>query len=209
MKYIPKGLCQCGCGKKTRLAPQSHTKLGWVKGEPIKFFRGHHPPNLKGTESPHWKGGKYRANTGYVYVYQPENPRAMKNGYVSEAVLIAESVLGNYLPPGAEVHHGNRVRNDNRPKNLVVCQDRAYHMLLHRRQRALAACGHANWRVCGYCLKYDAPENLYIRGPVAHHRECKLKAERNRRYIKNALLEARARDNLALVGGEQKVLEGK
>jgi hypothetical protein len=27
------GLCECGCGNHAPIAPQSHTKRGWVKGE--------------------------------------------------------------------------------------------------------------------------------------------------------------------------------
>lgn len=35
------GFCHCGCGQKTRLAHQSHTKMGWIKGQPIRFIVGH------------------------------------------------------------------------------------------------------------------------------------------------------------------------
>ena len=38
---IEKGLCQCGCGKKTGLAPCDNDLYGWVKGEPFRFIRGH------------------------------------------------------------------------------------------------------------------------------------------------------------------------
>lgn len=38
---IPYGYCHCGCGQKTRIARQSHTQLGWVKGEPVRFIVGH------------------------------------------------------------------------------------------------------------------------------------------------------------------------
>jgi hypothetical protein len=38
MKY---GFCACGCGRKTKLAPQSSTKYGWVKDRPFKYLRGH------------------------------------------------------------------------------------------------------------------------------------------------------------------------
>lgn len=35
------GLCECGCGERTRLAPQTRSALGWVQGQPIRFVRGH------------------------------------------------------------------------------------------------------------------------------------------------------------------------
>ena len=35
------GLCHCGCGEKTDLAPQTHRSRGWVNGEPVRYVRGH------------------------------------------------------------------------------------------------------------------------------------------------------------------------
>jgi hypothetical protein len=37
----PSGVCQCGCGKLTRLAPRTDRQLGWIKGAPIRFIAGH------------------------------------------------------------------------------------------------------------------------------------------------------------------------
>jgi hypothetical protein len=34
-------LCACGCGKETRLAPGTVRRKGWVKGQPMRFLRGH------------------------------------------------------------------------------------------------------------------------------------------------------------------------
>lgn len=38
---IPYGYCHCGCGQKTKIAERNHTKLGYVKGQPIRFCKGH------------------------------------------------------------------------------------------------------------------------------------------------------------------------
>src|SRR5215212_128991 len=39
---VPYGFCWCGCGQRTRLAPQSVTKLGHVKDEPLRYLPYHH-----------------------------------------------------------------------------------------------------------------------------------------------------------------------
>lgn len=44
----PLGLCECGCGEITSLAPSSQSRDGWTRGQPLRFVRGHngrkHPP---------------------------------------------------------------------------------------------------------------------------------------------------------------------
>lgn len=41
----PSGLCQCGCGKPAPIARGMITRLGHVKGHPVKFIHGH---NMRG-----------------------------------------------------------------------------------------------------------------------------------------------------------------
>lgn len=83
--------------------------------------------------------------------------------------VLAEKALGKPLPKGACVHHANGEKNGG---TLVICENNSYHKLLHRRERALKACGHTDWRVCAYCKKYDDPKNLYIKHKSVHHTEC-------------------------------------
>src|ERR1019366_2171103 len=35
------GYCQCGCGGKTRIAKQTDARDGYVKGQSVRFIRGH------------------------------------------------------------------------------------------------------------------------------------------------------------------------
>lgn len=36
------GLCECGCGHRTRVATKTDKRRGHVKGEPLRFINGHH-----------------------------------------------------------------------------------------------------------------------------------------------------------------------
>lgn len=38
---VPYGHCQCGCGKRTKLAKRSRPYLGHAKGEPVPYIHGH------------------------------------------------------------------------------------------------------------------------------------------------------------------------
>jgi hypothetical protein len=96
----------------------------------------------------------------YVRVLCHDHPKANRDGYVYEHTLVAERALGRYLPDGAEVHHFNEVKADNRGTNLVVCPSRKYHLLLHVRSDALRASGNPNYRKCPYCKTYDDTANM-------------------------------------------------
>src|SRR3990167_1550302 len=97
-----------------------------------------------------------------------------------EYAVIAERALGKSFPARAEVHHANGDPTDNSPDNLVICPSRAYHLLLHERMRALAACGHADWRSCDQCKQFDAPENLTILTRRVYHKDCEATQARER-----------------------------
>ncbi len=88
-------------------------------------------------------------------------------------LAIAEQALGHPLPIGAQVHHVNQCKGDARNSNLVICQDRAYHALLHQRTRIIRAGGDPNTqRICSYCKKLVAIDRMvqqgadHSRGPV-------------------------------------------
>lgn len=90
----------------------------------------------------------YRIQSGHK-----GHPRAVGQWHnVQEHVLIAERALGHYLPQGSEVHHVDENTLNNANRNLVICQDRAYHKLLHCRADVVRAGGNPNTeRMCGTC----------------------------------------------------------
>jgi hypothetical protein len=71
-----------------------------------------------------------------------------------EHVLVAERVLGKPLPPRAVVHHVDGNGRHNVARNLVICEDQAYHLLLHRRTRVKRLGGNPNTdKVCCACWR--------------------------------------------------------
>lgn len=72
--------------------------------------------------------------------------------HVQEHVLVAEAALGKHLPAGAEVHHVDGDGRNNANRNLVICQDKAYHKLLHWRERVIKRGGDPNvGQFCSEC----------------------------------------------------------
>lgn len=64
---------------------------------------------------------------------------------------IAERAIGKPLPVGAEVHHVDSDPWATSPR-LVICQDRAYHKLLHYRASVIRRGGNPNTeRLCSLC----------------------------------------------------------
>lgn len=92
-------------------------------------------------------GGTF-TQLGRRVVYCPTHPRA-NNGSVFEHILIAEKVLGRFIPASIPIHHPNG-KEDN--SCLVICQDRKYHHLLHARARIVKAGGKPNAeKICSSC----------------------------------------------------------
>ena len=160
------GLCKCGCGKTTNKAEYNGRFNKYKLGEHFDYIRGHHS---KVENNPNWNGGRRTTMSGYIML------RMSDGTYLMEHRIVAEKALGKKLPNTAYVHHVDENRKNNVNTNLVICNDNAYHKLLHQRMRALRICGHANWRKCEICKCYDDPKNLYLRpsGKGGFHRQCK------------------------------------
>lgn len=183
---IPYGFCQCGCGQKTNLASTTNNKRGTIKGKPMRFISGHNTKidkpwlhNQTGENHYNWQGG-IRYDRNYKQIYMPTHPKAQKN-YVYEHIIIAEHAIGHYLPDKVVIHHHT-------PDKIVICQDQAYHVLLHKRTRAWNACGNASWLKCKYCKEYDDPQNISISGSSYRHRDCYNKYQIKTRKIRKLKL---------------------
>lgn len=55
---------------------------------------------------------------GYILVYEPAHPMAMKNGYVREHRMIAYDT-GKLVNKKDEIHHENNIKTDNSGINLI------------------------------------------------------------------------------------------
>ena len=105
MDNIPYGYCHCGCGGKTRLASNSVTRLGWIKGHPVRFIRGHNgrlsPVDYIEEDRGYttrcwiWQGGKCGGGYGCTY--------ADGQKYLAHRLYYQRA--HGPIPPGLEIDH--------------------------------------------------------------------------------------------------------
>ena len=104
--------------------------------------------------------------------------------------LVAEAALGRALPLGSEVHHVDGNVHNNTGENLVICQDKAYHKLLHYRERVLRAGGSPNTDAvccrCGQAKPLDAFSRTRRKISTGRQSACKSCHEMYRRDRKRA-----------------------
>ena len=178
MNETAPGYCQCGCGEKTRIARKTRTNEGIFKGQPKRFLNGHNAGIRTGENNPGWKGGRKVDVNGYVLILLPNHPRANKNGYVLEHILVLEKALGRPILPGETGHHIDGNRANNSPGNLILFKTGGMHTSYHKRLRVFEASGHWDWRQCCYCHKHDDPANMMNHGSGSCHLVCRKKYRR-------------------------------
>ena len=72
------------------------------------------------SNSPRWNGGKYTDKLGYVHIYSFNHPYKDIRNYVLRSRLVMEKHIGRFLNPKEEIHHINKIKNDDRFKNLKL-----------------------------------------------------------------------------------------
>lgn len=105
----------------SQVAKQLGCAYGAVRAALVRFdiprrHRGSDPRE----KHPSWKGGRVDDSYGYIQIKNREHPRANKQGYVREHIIIWENYHRRRLPKGWLIHHLNGIKDDNRPKNLVA-----------------------------------------------------------------------------------------
>lgn len=109
-------------GESARLAYSQHPNMGFQKGTGHLRFNGYRATKNTG---------------GYILEYKPGHPRAGKNGYVGQHILVWEKANGKPLPKGWITHHLNGVKDDNRPENLVGLSTRAHRLVLTEKAKRI------------------------------------------------------------------------
>jgi hypothetical protein len=119
----PSGLCMCGCGQPTPIAPRNRRAIGHVAGWSIRYISGHNRPRRLKVEYVEdsvtgcwvWQGSL--ASNGYGVT--------QTNGILRRAHRVYYERLVGPIPEGRELDHLCRNRACVRPSHLepVTCAE--------------------------------------------------------------------------------------
>lgn len=98
-----------------------------VRGKDLPYFNS----IKRGEDSPMWKGGRMTTSSGYIFIMNKDHPHSNKDGYVLEHRLVMENIIGRYLTKDEVVHHRNKIRDDNKERNLFLFPSNSAHTSYH------------------------------------------------------------------------------
>jgi hypothetical protein len=130
-------VCACGCNEIMDRYDS--------RGGERRFIHGHNQRGRRNIAL--WNGGSYITKRGYRKVQQKNHPRADRDGYVFEHILVMEKKIGRYLERYEVVHHINGDRLDNRPENLDL-MTRGGHSYHHHKDDRFAKVDMSNRKCC-------------------------------------------------------------
>ena len=165
--------CGCGCGKTLPKYDSQGRERKFIENHHMKGFKHSKESLLKMSQSlkgklsrekhPFWKGTKILVS-GYVMINvgKENHPYASKDGYVFEHRLVMEQHLGRYLTKEEQIHHKNKITNDNRIENLLLISSNSNHMKLHRQEYTQNITLKRNCVLCkSNKTYYDKKQNHY------------------------------------------------
>lgn len=114
------GLCECGCGLSAGIAPKTITRLGWIKGQPKRFLKGHHRRKSgvdyivedRGFTTPCWTWQRSMLRSGYGMMWDDSQQRERP----AHCVYYERHV--GLIPNGFECDHLCRNRNCVNPDHI-------------------------------------------------------------------------------------------
>lgn len=114
---VEQGVCQCGCGAKTKLASRNRRDRGWIKGEPLRWVLGHSTRKRHryieadtGYATPCWVWRLAKSRSGYGVVWTGTRTARAHRVYY-------EKQYGS-VPAGTELGHRCRVPGCVNPEHL-------------------------------------------------------------------------------------------
>ena len=114
---------------KKRFPPgQTHYNYGKRRSEESKEkMRASALGKHIGSRNGKWKGGRFKHNLGYICIMNFYHPYKNRRGYVFEHRLVIEKQIERFLKPEEACHHINKVKDDNRPENLIAFKTQGAH----------------------------------------------------------------------------------
>jgi hypothetical protein len=119
----PSGLCMCGCGQRTSLARYNHSARRDVKGQPVRYIKGHrwnkpfpeYTVEDRGYTTPCWIWQHSRSSWGYG--------RILKDGREYRAHRVVYERHRGPIPEGLVLDHLCRVVECVNPDHLDPVTD--------------------------------------------------------------------------------------